>query len=47
MIIIRAKSLLSHQTKKVVLKAKLISLEIEQDCLDKIIKIIKMAVKLK
>ena len=47
MIIIRTKSLLSHQTKKVVSKVKLISLEIEQDYLDKIIKIIKMAVKLK
>jgi len=41
------KFLRSHQIKKVVLKVKHISLEIERDCLDKIIKIIKMAAKLK
>ena len=41
------KFLRSHQIKKVVLKVKRISLEIERDCLDKIIKIIKMAAKLK
>ena len=43
----KMKFLRSHQIKKVVLKVKHISLEIERDCLDKIIKIIKMAVKLK
>ncbi len=41
------KYLQSHQIKKVVSKIKHIFLETERDCSDKIMRIIKMAVKLK